>query len=384
MPSSFRPNDEAAGVSELAGYRFIRYLGSGGFARVSLYVAPDGREVAIKSVSRAAHASGVNLGAVKELQALNEFAHPNVLACRAAIAQGDRVHLVLDFCAGDLRGIARISDASLALPEAAIKGFFVQLLRALAALHCARIMHRDVKPENILLTAGGLVKLADFGHATRIPLGGPGADAPPMHSRVVTLWYRAPELLARARSHGAQVDMWAAGAVLAELFTRQPLFPATPARPEDEDAAQLAAIARVLGTPVDPLTDAAATRAAYAAASLTAAEVDAMTAPLTAISTLGAAATRARTRGLPTPLPLWPGATSLPGWLSIEPRTPTPWRALHPAFAAASVPAIDLLSRLVAYDPRLRLTAAEALAHEWFSHEPRALEPEFLPKPPLS
>jgi serine/threonine protein kinase len=376
MPSAFRPDDEAAGAAELSQYRFVRFLGTGGFAQVSLYVAPDGREVAVKSVSRVAHAAGVNLGAIKELQALRELSRaPCVLRVRAAIAQGDRVHLVLDYCASDLR--RAINDATRALPEAAVKGLFAQLLRALRALHAARLVHRDVKPENVLVSARGAVRLADFGHATRAPLGAPGGgDAPPLHARVVTLWYRAPELLARARAHGAAVDMWAAGALLAELLTRRPLFETRArAAPDAEDAAQLAEIARVIGTPLDPRADAAGARAALAAARLSAAEADAMAgAPLGARAP--AAAARARARGLESPLPLWPGAAQLPGWLVLEPRAPPRWRALHPALAAAPQAAIDLLSRLVCYDPRLRLTAQEALQHEWFALAPRALEPE--------
>ena len=390
MPSSLRPP-----VASLRDFAHVKYLGAGAFAEVNLYRAPDGALVAVKSVRRSAHTTGANLGAIKELQALSELVHPNVLSLRDVVADGERVHLVFEYCAGgDLERIAR--DERVPLGEAAIKGFFMQLLRGLAAVHDARLMHRDVKPENVLLTGDGVVKLADFGLTAPVAHAAPGEwGARPMHPRVATLWYRAPELLMRARLHGAAVDMWAAGAILAELFIRAPIFSFhEKVAEQDEDARQLAVICRVIGTPVDPFVDAPGAAAALKSLGLSGDELAALRGDEggdgggggaragmgtgagagTGVGTgAGAAAARARLRGLPHALTVWPGCSALPGYLRFEQRAPLPWRDVHPALRSVSGAAIDLISRLLVFDPFARLSAKEALAHEWFKHSPSPL-----------
>ncbi len=374
--ASAPPHPDDEGRRKLSRYTLLRHLGSGRFAEVGAYRADDtGAAVAIKKVLRESHAQGVSLGAVKELQVLQELrGHPNLLALLDAFTFGDRVHLVLELCEHDLAALAL--DTRTPLPEAAVKGIVQQLLRGLAHMHAARFMHRDIKPENVLVAAGGVCKLADFGLAAAIDGGSSSGGPRPLHPGVVTLFYRAPELLLRAATHGPAVDLWSVGCVLAELLLRQPLFPCEPRARAEEEAAQLAAIARLLGAPVDPASDAQAARRALAAAGLRQADLDAMLAP-------GGAG---RARGLAAPLPLWPGCAALPGMPTLPPEgapgapAPQPWRAMHAALAGASSAAVDLLSRLVVWDPLLRLTAEEALAHPWFASPPAPALPSELPR----
>jgi len=435
--------------------------------------APPPVFVAIKSVNRQGYRSGVNLGAVKELQTIQEcggagggaggeggagqgpegaggfadagaggahallgLAHPNVVRMFEAFPFGDRVHLVLEFCASDLG--ATLRDRSLPLTEAHVKGFLRQLLRGVAHVHASGLMHRDLKPDNVLLTAGGVVKLADFGHAGEAlersagdfevdagagtgagagaALGAPGAAgavAPPARAssvaqrvlgaaaarllaprayfyRVVTLWYRAPELLLGALFYSPAVDMWAVGAILAEMLLRQPLFAGSPQRGESEEQAQLAQIFRVMGTPVDPLADARGAEAAFAEAG---GLEDELLAPADegAASAASAAPRRRRAprpRALAANLTVWPGCASLPGFAEFEPRRAQPWRAVFPLEMGsppnflgpgASALALDLLSQLLVFDPRRRLTAEDALRHPWFAAEPAPAPPAKLP-----
>lgn len=114
----------------------------------------------------------------------------------------------------------------------------MQLLSALAYLHARWLVHRDVKPSNLLLGAAGCVKLCDFGLTRRW-----APEGPPRTPGVTTLWYRAPEVLLGADDYGAAVDTWAAGCVLAELLLGAPLFPA------DSEAGLAAAMAETLGAP---------------------------------------------------------------------------------------------------------------------------------------
>ena len=96
-----------------------------------------------------------------------------------------------------------------------------QLLRGMEHCHNRGVLHRDLKGSNILLDNNGILKIGDFGLAARFEPN----QKEPLTSRVVTLWYRAPELLFGSTSYGAAIDMWSAGCILAELYTGRPIMP---------------------------------------------------------------------------------------------------------------------------------------------------------------
>jgi serine/threonine protein kinase len=97
----------------------------------------------------------------------------------------------------------------------------IQILKGIHYLHSRTVIHRDIKGANILISSKGEVKLADFGLAR---LFYPGNERVHYTNRVVTLWYRAPELLLGARNYTDTVDMWSVGCVFAEMVTQQVLF----------------------------------------------------------------------------------------------------------------------------------------------------------------
>ena len=225
------------------------------------------------------------------------------------------------------------------------------------------------------------MQLADFGHAARMPE--PDATAYP---GVVTLWYRAPELLFRSPFHGPAVDMWAVGCVLAEVLLRQPLFPG-----RQTEADQLAQIFRLLGAPVDPVPVAqwegglqvpSASASSLADVSASVASCLLADSVVLPVEDPGPQiAPSAVTASAPSRHdPTWPGCSVLPGYVEFEARPPQPWRAIFPA-SIASDAALDLLRGLLVYDPARRLSAAEARRHPWFSVEPRPCAPADLPLP---
>lgn len=408
------PDD--VGKEKLRFYRHVSFLGKGAFAEVYEHVcepaAGGSRRVAIKRVLKDTYKSGVNLGAIKELAALCESrglrGHPNVLSLVDAFPYGDRMHLVLEFAVTDLTAVLR--DDSLRLSEAHAKGWALQLLAGLTALHRTHLLHRDLKPDNILIDARGVLKVADFGHATRFPGVGEG-----MHHRVVTIWYRAPELLLGARRYGPAIDVWAAGCILAEILLRRPLFPG-----DGSEEDQLAQIARLLGTPREPLGVPAP--APVAAPANTASPPTAVPrelsiarmvlAELAAVSTSGGTAPSA-SQASPAPVaharaaaaaaaaavsaasavdpaeraadPTWTGFSALPFTADFDfgpPCEPQPWVAIFAgAGALASPDALDLISRMLVYDPERRISAVEALAHPWFKHAPLPARAAELPLP---
>lgn len=253
----------------------------------------------------------------------------------------------------------------------------------------------DLKPDNILLTSAGTVKLADFGHAARFPDGSAGVK--PQHHEVVTIWYRAPELLFRSRFHGPAVDMWSVGCILAELLLRQPLFPAQ----SHSDRDQAATVFRLLGTPIDslpPVPDrerappSARQQAANSAGTggySIAAAIASVSVPGTetrSISNSGDdAALQTNTAPDLPPVPVaadWPGCTSLPGYAEFEQRGTQPWREVMRTAASTATPlAVDLLARMLSYDPASRISASDALRHPWFGSSPAPTPPAQLPLP---
>jgi serine/threonine protein kinase len=120
------------------------------------------------------------------------------------------------------------------------KSYMYQICKGLAFCHGRRIIHRDLKPQNLLIDRNGAIKLADFGLARAF-----GVPIRAYTHEVVTLWYRAPEILLGSAQYACPVDMWSVGTIFAELVTRRPLIPA------DSEIDALFRIFRLLGTPTE-------------------------------------------------------------------------------------------------------------------------------------
>ncbi|XP_043963727.1 cyclin-dependent kinase 7 isoform X2 [Gambusia affinis] len=200
-------------------YEKLDFLGEGQFATV--YKARDkvtNTTVAIKKIKvghRTEAKDGINRTALREIKLLQELHHPNII------------------------GVI-IKDTSLVLTPAHIKAYILMTLQGLEYMHHHWVLHRDLKPNNLLLDGNGVLKLADFGLAKAF-----GSPNRVYTHQVVTRWYRSPELLFGARMYGVGVDMWAVGCILAELLLRIPFLAG------DSDLDQLTKIFEALGTPTE-------------------------------------------------------------------------------------------------------------------------------------
>uniref|UniRef100_A0A3Q2KSU1 Cyclin-dependent kinase 7 n=1 Tax=Equus caballus TaxID=9796 RepID=A0A3Q2KSU1_HORSE len=198
-------------------YEKLDFLGEGQFATV--YKARDkntNQIVAIKKIKlghRSEAKDGINRTALREIKLLQELSHPNIIGLLDAFGHKSNISLVFDFMETDLEVI--IKDNSLVLTPSHIKAYMLMTLQGLEYLHQHWILHRDLKPNNLLLDENGVLKLADFGLAKSF-----GSPNRAYTHQVVTRWYRAPELLFGARMYGVGVDMWAVGCILAELLLR--------------------------------------------------------------------------------------------------------------------------------------------------------------------
>jgi len=184
----------------------------------------------------------------------------------------------------------------------AIKSFLYQLLLGIAFCHEQRVLHRDLKPQNLLINKKGELKLADFGLARSF-----GIPVRNKSHEVVTLWYRAPDVLMGSTKYSATIDMWSTGCIFAEMVTSKPLFPGK------NNADQLQQIFKVLGTPT---------------------EHD------------------------------WPGMKSLPEY---DPN----WFVYPSQKITSVVPGLDadgydILQQMLQYDPAKRISSKAALKHPYF------------------
>ncbi|KAJ9599253.1 hypothetical protein L9F63_010255, partial [Diploptera punctata] len=227
---------------KLKRYEKIDFLGEGQFATV--YKARDSLNdtiVAVKKVippHRAEAQDGINRTALREIKLLQELKHPNIIDLMDVFGHKSNVSLVFDFMDTDLEVI--IKDTNIVLTPANVKAYMLMTLQGLEYLHLNWILHRDLKPNNLLVNNKGILKIGDFGLAKFF-----GSPNRIYTHQVVTRWYRAPELLFGARMYGTGVDMWAIGCILAELLLRVPFVPG------DSDLDQLTKIFQVLGTPTE-------------------------------------------------------------------------------------------------------------------------------------
>ncbi|GBF90178.1 cyclin-dependent kinase [Raphidocelis subcapitata] len=250
-------------------------LGHGTFG--SVYKATHketGQVVAIKKIN------GIDMTALREIKLLKELRSPHIVSLLDVFPHKRKLTMVFEFMDSDLEAL--IKAKGIVLSPANIKAYMQLLLRALAHCHACWVVHRDIKPNNMLVDGNGGFKLADFGLA-RI-YGSPDGR---LTNQVFARWYRPPELLFGSTCYGPSIDIWAAGCVFAELLLRRPWLPGT------SDIDQLGKIFQ------------------------------------------------------------------------------------------ASDDALELLAAMVSLDPSKRPTAAEALAHPYFSNAPPPTPAGQLPKPPL-
>ncbi|KAJ2117493.1 TFIIH complex serine/threonine-protein kinase subunit kin28 [Coemansia sp. RSA 922] len=296
-------------------YKKEKKLGEGTYAVVYLgHHIRTNRKVAIKKIKLGNMRSGLDMSAIREVKALRELRHPNVIELIDVFSHKTNLNLVLEFLDTDLENV--IKDKSLVFMPADIKSWMMMALRGLDHCHKCWLLHRDLKPNNFLIASNGQLKLADFGLAREF-----GDVKRAMTSQTVTRWYRAPELLLGATNYTGSIDIWAMGCIFAELSLRAPYLPGA------TDLEQLTTIFRARGTPT---------------------EDD------------------------------WPGMSKLPMGFNFE-KFPKP--LFSDLFRGSSEDAVDLMNKMLTFNPVQRISAADALQHPYFRNLPRPTAPAKLPRP---
>ncbi|KAH7445468.1 hypothetical protein KP509_01G010600 [Ceratopteris richardii] len=215
-------------------YKVIKLLGDGTYGSVwKALNIHDNEVVAIKKMKRKYYSweECMNLREVKSLQKLD---HPHIIRLKEVVRENNELFLIFEHMELNLYQVMKEYNAP--IPESRIRNWCFQIFQALENMHSNGYFHRDLKPEN-LLVSGDLVKIADFGLAREVD------SKPPYTDYVSTRWYRAPEVLLQSQCYGPAIDMWAMGAIMAELFSLQPLFPG------ESELDEIYKICSVIGSP---------------------------------------------------------------------------------------------------------------------------------------
>jgi cell division cycle 2-like protein len=293
----------------------------------AVYRAKDkftGKVYAIKKVKLNSEKEGFPITSLREINLLKSMRHPNIINIEEVVMgkSFDQIFLVMEYAEHELRDLIQHYHCTFSLPE--IKCLMKQLLEAVAYIHSKDIIHRDLKTSNLLYTKKGLLKVCDFGLSRKF-MGSKRSYTP----TVVTLTYRAPEVLLGCDTYTSAIDMWSVGCIFAELLLGAPLFRGKN-EPEHIDL-----IFKTLGTPTTAT---------------------------------------------------WPSWKQLKFAKFFEGKNYNV-NNLYEIFAGLSFGdgaflsenGLELLEHLLTYDPSKRMTATEALRHPWFKEEPLPKEPEQMP-----
>ncbi|KAI6250670.1 Cyclin-dependent kinase 11B [Erysiphe necator] len=202
-----------------------------------------GKIVVLKKLKMETANDGIPVTGLREIQTLRDCDHPNILELKEVVIGDDisqirNVFLVLDFYEHDLKTL--LEDMSEPFLQSEIKTLLLQIVSGTLYLHNNWILHRDLKTSNLLLNNRGVLKIADFGMARYF-----GSPPPNMTQLVVTLWYRAPELLLGTKHYDTAIDMWSIGCIFGELLSKDPLLQGK------NESDQLSKIFELCGTPTE-------------------------------------------------------------------------------------------------------------------------------------
>lgn len=231
----------------IASFRDRQMIGKGTYGEVSKAVDKEtGETVALKKMSltlpgEVNQKEGLAITALRELKVLQKLRHKNVVALKEVVTEEERhaipreIYLVLEYCESDLSGVVRTCS----LLGLHIRSYMYQILAGLAYIQRHGLLHRDLKTANVLVTKDHVVKIADWG----LCRWEPERERARLTNPVVTLWYRAPELMLGTARYGKAIDMWSAGAIFVELLTGKPFVEGR------EELDQLAKVFDICGTP---------------------------------------------------------------------------------------------------------------------------------------
>ncbi|XP_062263502.1 cyclin-dependent kinase 12 isoform X1 [Platichthys flesus] len=307
-------------------FDIIGIIGEGTYGQV--YKAKDkvtGELVALKKVRLDNEKEGFPITAIREIKILRQLKHRSVVNMKEIVTDKQDAldfkkdkgafYLVFEYMDHDLMGL--LESGLVQFSHEHVRSFMRQLMEGLDYCHKNNFLHRDIKCSNILLNNRGQIKLADFGLARLYS----SEESRPYTNKVITLWYRPPELLLGEERYSPAIDVWSCGCILGELFTKKPIFQA------NQELLQLELISRLCGSPSPAV---------------------------------------------------WPDVIKLPLFNTMKPKKQYR-RRLREEFAFLPSSALELLDRMLTLDPARRCSAETALISDFLCN----VEPSRMPPPDL-
>jgi len=326
-PGASTPNRKRQwGSRDISEFIKLETIGQGTYGHV--YKASDKTSleiVALKKIKMDNEKEGFPITAIREIKILKSLRHENIVELKEIVTSKGpdqktlkNVYMVFEYLDHDLAGLLDIPEVK--ITDSHIKCFMKQLLSGVQYMHRNKILHRDIKGSNLLINHDGYLKIADWGLA-RSWYEQQGKYT----NRVITLWYRPPELLMGCIKYGPAIDMWSVGCIFAELLFKQPILKGT------NEVDQLQKIFNLCGDATDEN---------------------------------------------------WPKiADECPNWHMFQPKAgEARLSRLRQRFQTFHRNALDLVEKMLTLDPKKRITAKEALDHDYFWEEPLPCDPEQLPK----